>query len=351
MESVQCAACEQGRSGLIVRFPSQETCDLLQQSMIESLHEHWIRLDTTTMWLSLGFAFDAVPYWEEFHRPQEWRLAYAGLSTNGIVQETGMVAWEQFRSTNRGLWVEEIVQQDRLRMMAQPIVDVTERKVLGYELLARAVSKEGTIIPPTELYQAAREQNQLFRLDKACRIHGIETGQSFSEDKLIFINFIPTSIYVPEHCLATTINAVERCGIERQRVVFEVVETDQVQDMKHLRRILEYYRKQGFLTALDDVGSGFNNVSTLTALEPDIVKLDRAYVAGIQDSDAKREAAERICEAGKSVGARMLAEGIESPEESRVLSNMGYHWQQGYWFGRPSWTPEDVPVDRFKVNG
>ncbi|WP_169787825.1 EAL domain-containing protein [Alicyclobacillus ferrooxydans] len=345
MNTPECAAC-QGRTGIVIAFPDRHALTAVLNGLHATHTSDWRLFENQTIWFSLSFAYNLLPYWEEFHTPEDWQMQYATLSADGRVEYGDVLHWQDFRVVNPSLWVEDIVREQRLRMMMQPIVDLAAGRVVGYELLARGISKDNEVISPLKLYQAAREQNQLFRLDRACRICGIETGQEVPADALMFINFIPTSIYVPEHCLATTIAAAERCGIERNRVVFEVVETDLVEDMGHLRRILEYYRKQGFQTALDDVGTGYNNLDVLAALEPDIVKLDRAFVSDIHESKEKRDAAKQILEAGRKIGARMLAEGVERPEEGRVLLEMGYEWQQGYWYGRPDWKAPSVPAER-----
>lgn len=252
------------------------------------------------------------------------------------------------QAVSKGPNVADIISAGQIRMMMQPIVNVTAGETIGYEMLARAVRQDGSIISPGELYASAREQNQLFRLDRACRIAAIETASKLRDDLAVFINFVPTSIYVPQHCLATTVDAVRRCGMQRERIVFEVVETDRVQDLRHLRSILSYYREMGFRCALDDFGEGFSDEETMKALRPDIMKLDRKYVSDIQKLPDKQRMAQTIYQQGYKQGAAMLAEGVECEEEAAVLADMGYHLQQGYWYGTPAWDPVDVDPEKFK---
>lgn len=80
----------------------------------------------------------------------------------------------------------------------------------------------------------------------------------------------------------------------------------------------------------------------LQALEPDVVKLDRKFASNISSDKEKRLAAESVLKLATSMGSVALAEGVEQPEEARILGEMGYRWQQGYLYGRPQWQPETV---------
>jgi len=155
-------------------------------------------------------------------------------------------------------------------------------------------------------------------------------------DSKVFINFIPTSIYSPEHCLKSTVQLAEELGIEPSRFVFEVVETEKVDDLAHLKKILMYYREKGFHYALDDVGEGFSTIEVLEQLAPHYMKLDMKFVQGISTDSDKQNAAIRILDAALQVGAIPLAEGIEEPDDFIWLRDVGYKLFQGYLFGKPA---------------
>ena len=89
---------------------------------------------------------------------------------------------------------------------------------------------------------------------------------------------LPGSVYDPGVCLRTTVNAIVKAEIPPERVIFEIVESERVKDMGHLRGIVNFYRSAGFKIALDDYGSGYNNLDTLMQLEPDYLKLDKSLV-------------------------------------------------------------------------
>ncbi|WP_251393095.1 MULTISPECIES: EAL domain-containing protein [Priestia] len=103
------------------------------------------------------------------------------------------------------------------------------------------------------MFEAAQVRNKTLALDRVCRLEAVKNA-SVIDHQLIFINFIPTAIYNPEHCLTSTFALIKELNIKPEQIVFEVIETEDVQDIEHLKNILNYYRSHGFKYALDDVG-------------------------------------------------------------------------------------------------
>lgn len=349
MNRTDCPACGQDLQGVAVVFPSATTRTQIEQTFAVDFKSSWTTVNDRCIWVKQVLLYDCLPYWLEFYPVETWQVYEAWRAHDGTITMGAVINWEDLQTDAPAMFVEEVIRTKRIRMMMQPIVDVAKQRIAGYEMLARGLDAEGGIISPAELYTLAREQNQLFRLDRTCRIAAIEAGTKLPHDMLIFVNFIPTSIYVPEHCLTTTIATVNRLGIDRSRIVFEVVETDRVQDLNHLSGILDYYRSTGFRCALDDFGEGFSDEDTLRALQPDIIKLDRKYVTDIDTDPEKHQMAQTIFEQGRSMGATMLAEGVETRAEAATLARIGYHLQQGYWYGRPAWDPMEVDADKLRV--
>jgi EAL domain-containing protein (putative c-di-GMP-specific phosphodiesterase class I) len=128
-------------------------------------------------------------------------------------------------------------------------------------------------------------------------------------------------------------------GIPFSQLVFEVVETESVDDIEHLKRILTYYRERGLHYALDDVGEGFSTIEVLEQLMPNYMKLDMKFVHGVSDDLTKQAAAKKFLSAALQVGAIPLAEGIEKKEDFEWLKEAGYELFQGYLFGKPNPIP------------
>jgi len=334
-----CPACSPNTStGYRIEFPDSNICDRIVSSLQWTGDARPVRVQERSLWMTQRLFYDSTDYFTAHCEPTDWlvyreELGEASASVHAL-------SWNEAVAARPETWIYELISTKRIRMMYQPIIDCRQPHVpIGYEMLARGYGEDGVMIPPVRLFSAARDQNQLFGLDRACRLEAIEAASRLPATCSVFVNFIPTSIYVPEHCLATTMAAVTRVGIRPEQVVFEVVETERVDDLEHLRHILRFYRDQGFRYALDDVGQGFNNLQTLQALEPDVVKLDREWVSAIHLDREKRAVAQKVLDICWRIGATPLAEGIEYKEEAHVLCELGYTWQQGYYYGRPAYEP------------
>ncbi len=129
------------------------------------------------------------------------------------------------------------------------------------------------------------------------------------------------------------------CGMDLSHLVFEVVETENIPDMKRLRVILDYYRARGVGTAVDDMGAGFSSLQYLTALRPDYVKLDRDLVVRAEHDETARQNLDLIITHAKRLDIQVIAEGIETETQRQMCCEAGADFLQGFLFGRPSNPP------------
>jgi EAL domain-containing protein (putative c-di-GMP-specific phosphodiesterase class I) len=230
-------------------------------------------------------------------------------------------------------WIDEVIRKELVTCHAQPILN-RAGEVYAYEMLARFYREDGSMIYPGEIFGAARKRDRLYALDRICRMAAVRAA-AFT-DKKVFINFIPTSIYSPEFCLRSTTLLADRLGVHPDRLVFEVVETENVEDTDHLKRILAFYREKGFRYALDDVGEGYSTLELLADLQPHYMKLDMKYVQGVAADPRKQQTASAFLAEAKRLGSVPLAEGIEDEEDYEWLKANGYQLFQGYLFGKPA---------------
>lgn len=238
-----------------------------------------------------------------------------------------------------------IISEARIKTLFQPIIDVKSGEIYGYEALSRGVLRDGTIMNPEELFAKAKAMELLFYLDRVCREASIRAASKRGIVKKLFINFIPTAIYEPSLCLQSTVKVLGEVNIKADQVVFEVVETEKVEDFKHLNRILDYYRSKGYCTALDDVGSGYSNISSLLQLKPNYMKIDMTVIRDIHIEPKKQEILDAFIYNGKKIGLSILAEGIETVDEYEYLKTKKIDLMQGYLFGKP----EEIPVTKIRL--
>jgi EAL domain-containing protein (putative c-di-GMP-specific phosphodiesterase class I) len=212
----------------------------------------------------------------------------------------------------------------------QPIVDVVAREIFAHEALVRGPDGESA----QSVLARVTEQNR-YRFDQSCRVKAIKTATQLRMSSRLSINFLPNAIYRPEVCIRTTLEAARAHDFPINRIIFETVEGERVNDGKWFAEVLREYQRIGFLTAIDDFGAGYAGLNLLADFQPDIVKLDMHLIRHV---DQRRSAqaiilgVTRICE---ELGIRIIAEGIETVDEYHCLTSMGIRLMQGYLFGRP----------------
>ena len=217
----------------------------------------------------------------------------------------------------------------------QPIVTLPDRRQVGFEALLRATAPDGAPVMPDVLFPAAQAAGWTHLIDRVGRTTALRgAGGWLPGDQMLFINFIPTSIYRPEVCLRTTEAAAREAGIGLEQVVFEVTESHEVRDVDHLESVFDYYRSHGCKVALDDLGAGYSSLNLLVRLRPDVVKLDKDIVQALPDATSRAVVA-AIVEIAHSYGGQVLAECVETEEQAAVATDLGVDLGQGWLFGRP----------------
>ncbi|MEB0047495.1 MULTISPECIES: bifunctional diguanylate cyclase/phosphodiesterase [unclassified Pseudomonas] len=231
-----------------------------------------------------------------------------------------------------------ILAQSSLHSLFQPIICLSERRILGYEALSRGPSNS-PLHSPVALFAVARQSGRLSELEIACRQSAC---RRFNDQQLpgkLFINVSPESLLETSHQPGRTLQLLQDFGISPSQVVIELTEQTPTDDFQLLQNALHHYRAMGFSIALDDLGAGYSSLRLWSELRPDYVKIDRHFIDGIHQDALKREFVGSILQIAKASRAKVIAEGIELPEELAVLTEMGVDLVQGYLLCRPQEHP------------
>lgn len=247
---------------------------------------------------------------------------------------------QRFIKFSQSEWLVEMLARERFTSHFQPIVSIQDTsQIYGYESLLRGMDEEGNLVPPESIFELASEAGLLPQLDRIARLNTIKEFTRHQVNGCIFINFAPTALYDPVYCLRSTVEAIDRAGIDHRRVVFEVVESDNPQDLAHLKAVLQYYRDSGFLVALDDLGSGYSSLNLLHQLRPDFIKLDMQLIRDVHQDLYKASITEKLLEITQKLNIQTVAEGIECIEELNWLRERGATFGQGYLIAKPTAVP------------
>jgi EAL domain-containing protein (putative c-di-GMP-specific phosphodiesterase class I) len=220
-----------------------------------------------------------------------------------------------------------------LTMAFHPIVDVELARVWGYEALVRGTGGESA----GWLLERVTDDNR-HKFDQACRVRAIElASQIFPVDDhtRLSINFLPSAVEEPKACAKLSLEAALRFGFAPHRVMFEFNENKRLADTSHVQRIVEEYKRAGFLTAIDNFGAGFAGLGLIAKVQPDLIKIDMDLIRSIAGTPAKQIIVAGLVSIATQLGITAVAEGVETESEVRVLRAAGIRLFQGYYFSKP----------------
>ena len=232
--------------------------------------------------------------------------------------------------------------QRAITMAFQPIVDVRHRTTFAYEALVRG--QDGA--PAIDILADVDDINR-FAFDQLCRTTALEWAARLNPPSLLSINFMPNAVYDPHSCMLATVATAKRVGWPLARIIFEVNEQEAVCDVERLLTVLKGYRAQGILTAIDDFGAAYSGLNLLADFQPDLLKLDLALIRGVSRDRARRAIIRHTVSMCDELGIKVVAEGVETVDDSRSLCDLGISLQQGYLFARPQ--IEALPRPNFGV--
>ena len=227
-------------------------------------------------------------------------------------------------------------------MAFQPIVNCQTNQMFGYEALVRGLANE----PAYSIISKVNDDNR-YLFDQLCRVKVIALAAQLKLDCMLSINFLPKAIYKPERCIRTTLEAAEKYGFSTDKIMFEFTEVEKIDDSNFVKEIVEYYKKSGFITAIDDFGSGYSGLGLLADFQTNIVKFDMALIRNIDRDKSRQSIIKHSLNLFHDLNIIPLAEGIETIEEMQWLKDSGIALMQGYLFAKPGF--ECLPQVDFAV--
>lgn len=225
--------------------------------------------------------------------------------------------------------LDETLRDRRFKMVFQPIVDLKRRKVFAYEALVRPQLYP---TPPALIADAARH-GRLGFVGRTLR----EASIADCPDYPLFINIQPDELL--EHFLVQPDDPIFKHG---EAVYLELTEAVPLQRLDLVAQMLQEIQARGVHIVVDDLGSGYSNLRYLADLNPRVVKLDRELVTGLQAGTRRFTLVRGLVDLCNDLGAVVVAECIETPEELGAAIEAGCHLGQGYVLARPAMPPPPV---------
>ncbi len=230
--------------------------------------------------------------------------------------------------------VYEIVRGRLISPVFQPIIDLASGTILGFEGLIRP-DPSGPLPDAPQLFAAATTTGRTIELDLACLSVVAAAARQLTPEQLLSVNLSPKTLEYRDFETNWLLDDLLRAGIDPRRVIVELTERDPIGDMTRLQRNLSHLQQYGVRLAADDVGAGNAGLRMLSQLQFDVVKIDLTLVhEGVQRTGS-RAVLRSIRDLALRQDALLIAEGVETEDQLRVIRELGIPAAQGYLLGRP----------------
>jgi EAL domain-containing protein (putative c-di-GMP-specific phosphodiesterase class I) len=277
---------------------------------------------------------DSALYWCKRHGRAAVDVYHAGrdLSTS------------QTTSNSSSGELARVVSEALIRPVYQPIVDLATGRVLGFEGLSRPMPESGFADPST-MFAVAAAAGRTVELDLAC-LHAVVAGaQSMPADQVLTINLSPRTFEAPHFSTEALLEILTRYGMPPERVVVELTERENVEDVARLQTVLAAMKRSGLRIAADDVGAGNAGLRLLSQFRFDIVKIDLSLVQDGAEHDRSHAVLRSLRELASRWGASVIAEGVETASQLRTVRELQITAAQGYLLARPMQQPTLTSID------
>jgi EAL domain-containing protein (putative c-di-GMP-specific phosphodiesterase class I) len=218
----------------------------------------------------------------------------------------------------------------------QPIVSWRRGAAIGYEALLRTT--EPSLARPPDFLAVAESLGRLSELGRLIRAKIAEAIPAAPPEARIFVNLHARDLADPE-----LLDESAPLSRHAERVVLEVTERTSLDGVADLVPCAQALRRAGFSLAIDDLGAGYAGLSSLTQLDPEVVKLDMSLVRGVDQHHAKQRIVRSMVSVCSELGMEVVVEGVETAGERDTLVRLGCDLLQGYLFARPD---RGFPVPR-----
>lgn len=217
----------------------------------------------------------------------------------------------------------------------QPLIDLKSNEIVAFEALARWQTSPGQYVSPAEFIPLAEEAGLIVELTDQLLRQACADAVRWPESVSLSFNISPTQLSDPLLGLRI-IRALNESGLSPHRLEVEVTESALINDTKTARHILDDLTAAGIRIALDDFGTGYSSLSQLTHFHFDKIKIDRSFIRSGDDSERQDKVVRAIIALGAGLGIKVTAEGIETENQLRWLTDLGCDIGQGYFLGFPA---------------
>ena len=234
-----------------------------------------------------------------------------------------------------------------LESVFQPVFGVAQRRIIGFEALARGRGPNGQPLYPQGIFPMAKTTEEIVFLDRLLRsLHLLNFREMSDHSFWLFLNVNPVVATRGRNYGRFFEDILSWTGIHPHQLVIEILESAIEQEVL-LSEAAEYYRSCGTLIAIDDFGAGHSNFNRIWSIKPEIVKLDRSTILHASKNSEVRRVLPELVGLIRASGSLCLIEGVETSDECRIALGTDVDFLQGFYFSHPHKKPDLTSSQRF----
>jgi diguanylate cyclase (GGDEF)-like protein len=239
----------------------------------------------------------------------------------------------------------DAIEHNELQLYYQPIVGLHDRKVRGYEALARWKHAERGFVPPAVFIPIAEDTGLMAKLGEWALNTACRQAAMLPADIRISVNLSPAQFSTAD-LVSSVERALKASGLAANRLELEITERLLLENSTPTLAILEDLDRLGVSIALDDFGSGYSSLSYLRKFPLDKVKIDRSFITDLDHQGEQIAIIQGVVSIVRALGMKLTAEGVETENQCEVLRALGCDDAQGYLFGKPVPFEDIVAMNR-----
>jgi diguanylate cyclase (GGDEF)-like protein len=240
--------------------------------------------------------------------------------------------------------IRDAVLHDRFELYYQPLFEISERRLIGFEALIRLPAEDGILIPPLAFIPVAEDLQLIDKIGAWVLREACRTAATWPEHLTVAVNLSPAQ-FLTGSVSSIVAGALQEAGLAAHRLELEITETLLLGNSEAILAELQVLKAMGVAIVMDDFGTGYSSLSYLWRFPFDKIKIDRSFMQGFEGSsrDAKT-VVKTIIALGRELNMRVTVEGVETATQAAFLDKADGDQAQGFFFGRP------VPASEVSAN-
>jgi diguanylate cyclase (GGDEF)-like protein len=240
--------------------------------------------------------------------------------------------------------IREAVLHDRFELHYQPLFEISERRLIGFEALIRLPAEDGTLIPPLVFIPVAEDLQLIDKIGAWVLREACRTAATWPEHLTVAVNLSPAQ-FLAGSISDIVATALKDAGLAAHRLELEITETLLLGNSEAIMAELRTLKAMGMAIVMDDFGTGYSSLSYLWRFPFDKIKIDRSFMQGFDGSGRDvKTVVKTIIALGRELNMRVTVEGVETATQAAFLDKADGDQAQGYFFGRP------VPASEVSAN-